>query len=253
MKTLLNQPYDSRENALFDLYLPDDPASCRFAVIWFYGGGLVNGRKEDYAFLAPSLTSRGITLALPNYRLMPEFSYPAFIQDAAKSVFAVRSALSSLSVDASLIAGGSSAGAYLSMMLCFDSSYLAAENLTPSDIQGYLFNSGQPTAHFGILKSKGIDERRIIIDDTSALYHVDESIPRRPMLLLLAENDMPSRVTQNRLLHETLLRFGADEKKTEIEILPGFGHCGYDKMKEDDGEYILAKRILHLIDLIVSA
>jgi len=248
MKVVQNLSYGKNEGQKFDLYLPDDASGVRHAVIWFYGGGLVNGKKEDNAFLAEPLCERGVALCLPSYRLMPEAKYPEFIEDAAASVKAAKDALLERGIQASVTLGGSSAGAYLALMLCFDRRYLAAVGLSPDEIHAFFFNSGQPTAHFNVLKSRRIDERRIIIDDTSALFHVDETLPRRPMLILCAENDMPSRVTQNMLLKETILRFGMPESLLEMEVLPGFRHCGHDRQKQENGEYYLFSRLMKLIE-----
>ena len=53
-----------------------------------------------------------------------------------------------------LYVGGSSAGAYIAMMLCFDPAYLKPYGV--SNIQGYLFDAGQPTVHFRVLKERGL-------------------------------------------------------------------------------------------------
>ncbi len=248
MKTYLNIPYGGEEGQLFDLYLPDDTGSVKHVAVWFFGGGIENGKKEDNAFLAESLTEKGIALCLPNYRLMPKVAYPAFIEDAALSVRGLSDFLKTLSINADITIGGSSAGAYLSLMLCFDRHYFENVGLSSDDIHAYFFNSGQPTAHFNVLKNRGIDARRVIIDETSALFYVDEGLPHRPMLILTAENDIPSRVTQNILLKETLLRFGLEENLIRMEILKGYGHCGYDREKNKTGEYILVDYLVKLIN-----
>lgn len=83
--------------------------------------------------------------------------------------------------------GGSSAGGYLSMMLCFDKKYYEAVGVSPSDISGCVHDAGQPTVHFKVLKERGIDSRRIIIDE-SAPFTISEpqtNILRCSLLFLI--------------------------------------------------------------------
>jgi signal transduction histidine kinase len=65
--------------------------------------------------------------------------------------------------------GGSSAGGYLSMMLCFNAAYLGAHGIDPTEISGWFHDAGQPTKHFTVLKYSGEDERLVIIDETARL------------------------------------------------------------------------------------
>ena len=76
------------------------------------------------------------------------------------------------------------------MMLCFDRRWLAVHGLSPMDFSGFIHDAGQPTAHFTVLKYRGIDSRRVIVDETAPLYHigVDETYP--PMRFLVSDHDM---------------------------------------------------------------
>jgi len=68
-------------------------------LVWFHGGGLKNGDKGSRksgdswgtALLATSfavigIAVIGIAVVVPNYRLSPEATFPAYIQDAAAAV-----------------------------------------------------------------------------------------------------------------------------------------------------------------------
>ncbi len=53
-------------------------------------------------------------------------------------------------------------------MLCFDDRWLEKQSLKPSDIRGFVHAAGQPTCHFKILRERGLDKRRVIIDETAS-------------------------------------------------------------------------------------
>lgn len=254
MKILENIAYSAQsELQKMDLFLPDEAPKA--FVVWFHGGGIEGGTRRDNAFLAEPLTKRGIALSLPSYRLFPTAKYPEFLIDAANAVkktleirdeTAARHPGNAIRV----IAGGSSAGAYLTMMLCFARRYLAEVGLVPEKIDGWLFDAGQPTTHFNVLKYCGDDPKRIVADEAAPIYHVTDARPGKPVSILCADQDMPSRRTQNLLFVETLLRFGWNPSLVEMETLNGYTHCGYDAAFDADGRYVLENRILRLLDRI---
>ena len=81
-----------------------------------------------------------------------------------------------------ILVGGSSAGGYISMMLCFDNKYLKKHGINPSDITGYIHDSGQPTSHFTVLNHSGTDPRRVIVEERAPLYFVGLEKSYSPML-----------------------------------------------------------------------
>lgn len=210
-----------------DLYLP---VGCKKfpLLIFFHGGGLEGGHKEDLRQMGLSLVARGIGLAAPDYRLFPQAAYPAFIQDAAKAVGWVKNHRDELGAGA-LFVGGHSAGAYLSMMLCFDGTYLAQEGINPREIDGYLHASGQPTTHFNVLRYRGQDSRQVVIDEAAPIYHISEQGP--PMLIVMAENDMENRKEQNELLLSTLKHFRY-ENQVDFHLFAGENHGSYFDAQE---------------------
>ena len=78
-----------------------------------------------------------------------------------------------------------------------------------------------------MLKSKGIDERRVIIDDTAPIYHVGEAKEYAPMIIINAEFDRENRRTQTDLLLSTMAHFGYDMNKVKTKLFEGYTHCGY--------------------------
>ena len=207
MKTIENISYGNLDSVQkIDLYLPDGAASSMF--VYFHGGGLVGGNKNSADVFAPYLTSRGIAVVSANYRMYPSAAYPDFICDAAEAVaWANRYMKEEIGCDR-LYVGGSSAGGYLSMMLCFDKRYLERVGLDNSKVAGYFHDAGQPTAHFNVLKYADIDPRRIIVDETAPLYYVGLEKEYPPMRFVVSDNDMKNRYEQTMLMLSTLSHFG---------------------------------------------
>ncbi len=113
------------------------------------------------------------------------------------------------------------------MMLCFAERYLDRYGINPNDLAGYIFDAGQPTTHFNVLRERGLDPRKVVIDEAASIYHIREDSGRPPFLLIAAEHDLPNRLEQTMLFRSTLREFGYDDRKIEFKILQGYSHCAY--------------------------
>ena len=116
-----------------DLYLPAAAASTAPPplVVFIHGGNWRQGSRGDYLFLAQALASRGMAVAVPDYRLYPEARWPGFLEDCA---LAVAWLLGEGGRAAGAPAGpcfvmGHSAGAYNAAALAFDPRWLEAAGL----------------------------------------------------------------------------------------------------------------------------
>ena len=239
MKTIENLRYgnDDASQAL-DIYLPEGQAESVF--LYFHGGGLERGDKNIAAVFAPYLTDRGIAFISANYRMFPQAKYPEFILDAAQATaWAYRYMKDNLSCD-KLYVGGSSAGGYLTMMLCFDRQYLTDAGLDPACIAGYFHNAGQPTAHFAVLKYGGTDPRRVIVDNTAPLYHIGIEPTYPPMRFVVSDNDMKNRYEQTMLVLSTLSHYGYEHY--DHVVMHG-SHCEYLRKIDESGEPVFGKMI----------
>jgi len=216
-----------------DLYIPDCDSFKTF--VYFHGGGLKNGDKasKSMKILSESLAKRGIAVANVNYRMYPDAKYPEFICDCAESVSWVMKNIEKYGKSEGIFVGGSSAGGYLSMMLCFDKRWLGEYGILPTDISGYIHDAGQPTAHFTVLKYRGIDPKRVIVDDTAPLYHIGCDEKYSPMLFIVSDNDMQNRYEQTMLVMSTLKHFGHEGEDVELRVMNG-GHCHYIKQLSDE-------------------
>ena len=113
----------------FDLYGPQwTPGQPTLPVIvFFYGGGWDSGSRSLYGWAAQALAARGFLVALPDYRVVPQVVFPAFIEDAARATARVAEVVGQYGGDpARLGVAGHSAGAHLAMMITLDRRYMEA-------------------------------------------------------------------------------------------------------------------------------
>jgi acetyl esterase len=102
---------------LLDAYLPVDDR-VHAAVVLIHGGRWAYGDKEDLAPLAFALVDKGYAAITVNYRLLPDWPYPAALQDVRAAVAYVREHASELRIDPARIGAlGGSAGGYLAAAL----------------------------------------------------------------------------------------------------------------------------------------
>lgn len=113
----------------FDLYGPQWTAGQPTlpVIVFFYGGGWDSGSRSLYGWAAQALAARGFLVALPDYRVVPQVVFPAFIEDAARATARVANVVGQYGGDpARLGVAGHSAGAHLAMMITLDRRYMEA-------------------------------------------------------------------------------------------------------------------------------
>ena len=243
MKVLTDVCYCEENQQYLDIYLPE----CRsFPVfVYFHGGGLERGDKARQTVLYQYLTDHGVAVVAPNYRMYPAAHYPDFLIDSAKAVAWTLDHIGEYGTATKIYVGGSSAGGYISQMLCFDESWLSPHGIKPSDITGFVHDAGQPTCHFNVLRERGLDTRRVMIDETSPLYHIDSTHSDSPMLIIVSDQDMENRYEQTILLVSTLKHFGHTENVT-LKVMHGT-HCAYVRAVDEKGDSILGKLVLEFM------
>ena len=101
-----------------DVYLPDAIKAAVPVVVFYYGGGWVEGTRADYRFVGAALAARGMMVVLPDYRLHPEVNHDGFLADGAAALDWARSFAANEGGDGRrVVAMGHSAGAYIAAML----------------------------------------------------------------------------------------------------------------------------------------
>ncbi len=237
MKTVFDVCYNEITKQYLNIYLPE---SDEFSVLlYFHGGGLESGDKAHQKVFFEYMVSHGIAVVSANYRMYPNAKYPDFLLDAADAVAWVFDNIGKYGRINGIYVGGSSAGGYISQMLCFDKTWLSKHGIKSTDISGFIHDAGQPTCHFNVLRERGLDTRRVIIDDSAPLYHIGESEQYPPMLIIVSDNDMQNRYEQTMLLVSTLKHFGHFEK-VQLKVMNGT-HCAYVRATDQNGESVFGK------------
>ncbi|PZU73711.1 MAG: alpha/beta hydrolase [Brevundimonas sp.] len=109
-----------------DVYAPSGGGSYP-TLVFFYGGSWDSGSRDLYGWAAQALAAQGFVVVLPDYRLVPQALFPAFIEDAATATAKAAEVVGRYGGDpARLGVLGHSAGAHLAMMIVLDRRYMAA-------------------------------------------------------------------------------------------------------------------------------
>jgi acetyl esterase/lipase len=142
-RLLTNVAYGSMPRQKLDIYVPTArPAARRLPVIiFFYGGAWTAGDRADYGFVGRGLAAQGFVVVIPDYRLVPEARFPAFVEDAAASVRWVRAHIGAVAGGDPdrIIVSGHSAGAYNAAMLAVDPCWLGRDHAA---IRGFIGLAG---------------------------------------------------------------------------------------------------------------
>lgn len=242
VKVIKDMSYSIHKECLLDLYIPKTECKCP-VLIYFHGGGLNSGSRQDEGILIKLATDYGIAVATADYRMYPDAKYPDFIEDSADAVRYIKDYNETQKLFSEYYIGGISAGGYLSMMLFFDRSNLTKHGIAVEEIAGYIFDAGQPTTHFSVMAERGLDTRLVRIDEAAPIYYIDKDYEYKDsqskILIQYSDHDIPNRLEQNQMLYRTMSQFNYDMDKIEMRCLEGFEHCGYYGAKSEDGSYIL--------------
>lgn len=238
MKSVKNNNFF--KDLYMDIFLPEQEEF--FTIVHFHGGGLVEGDKGDTHQLCEHLTKLGFAVATANYHLIPQAKFPEFLFEAAQAVRYVIDNISQYGKSKGIIISGQSAGAWITLMLCFNKEYLESVNIKNSVVLGWISDAAQTTSHFHILEyERGLNPWIQRIDEAAPIYYVGEGVDFSHILLAAYEEDLPSRIEQNELLVSTIKNFNK-EADVELHILKSW-HCHGSCALDEDGEYELVKVI----------
>jgi acetyl esterase/lipase len=216
-------PYGDGSRNRLDIYLPDvAPKTALPVVVFFYGGAFRAGRKSEYRFVGEALTTRGIIVAVPDYRIYPDARFPEFLDDAARAVAKVRATAHTFGGDpAKLILAGHSAGAYLAVMLAANPQYMLAAGGDPSSIRGVIALSGR--YHESRLHDQTAENifRGPARDETRPASFIQGRVP--DMLLAAGSREDAVVLDEKQQLADHLRLHGSDVVDVTY---PGIGHAG---------------------------
>ena len=186
--------YGADERQKLDVYTPHRlsapaPQSAAAPVLlFFYGGGWEGGTRGRYRALGRTFARAGIVTVVADYRLYPQVTYPAFVEDAAGALAWARAHIAAFGGDPGRIfLSGHSAGAYNAVMLASEPGFIAARGGSLDWIAGVIGIAGpydflplQEAAYIAIFH--GANNA-----DSQPIHHVTGVRP--PMLLVTGDRD----------------------------------------------------------------
>lgn len=215
-----NLVYDPARNLRLDVYSPKDISNAP-VVVFFFGGRWSFGSKDEYKFVGEALASRGFVAVLPNYRLYPEVRFPAFVEDAAKSVVWVHDNIGTYGGGKDKIfVMGHSAGAHLAAMLAVKKDFLDRAGGSRDWLRGMIGLAGP----YDFLPIEDPELRDVFappekFEQSQPILYTEGDNP--PMLLLHGEDDETVWVKNTRNFAAAITKAGGP---VETVIYPKMSH-----------------------------
>ncbi|MDO1557951.1 alpha/beta hydrolase [Brevundimonas sp. 2R-24] len=128
-RVLQGAAYGPHERQKLDLFAPRREGPWPL-VVFFYGGNWNSGSRDLYGWAAQAIAAQGFVVAAPDYRLVPQVRFPAFIEDAAAATaLAARLAPEHGGSAQRIGLCGHSAGAHIALLTALDPTYTEAVGL----------------------------------------------------------------------------------------------------------------------------
>jgi acetyl esterase/lipase len=215
-----------------DIYTPADGSDSLPALLYVHGGAWQKGDKsaaQDQPFLQ-ALVEAGYLVAAVNYRLAPEYQFPAMIEDVKSAVRYLRANAGELGIDADHIgAWGGSAGGHLVSLLGVtdgdeglegDGGYLGVSSRIQAVVD--MFGPTDLTVPFDGRDAKlraavfgTTDESADILRIASPVTYVTPDDP--PFLILQGTEDTTVPPSQSQALYDLLQAAGVESTLVMVQ------------------------------------
>ncbi len=219
-----------------DIYYPEFATGAVPAVLYVHGGAWVQGDKSEGVGIKeiPELRSRGYLVAAVNYRLAPDYKFPAQIEDVKCAVRFLRANAAIYGIDPARIgAWGGSAGGHLVALLgttdvsagfegdggyTEESSRVEAvvDMFGPTDLKALSLGGD---LRFMLLLFGTINRNASIVKRANPINWISSDDP--PFLILHGENDELVPVSQSEIFYNGLVTGGVP---ATLVIVENAGH-----------------------------
>lgn len=213
-------PFADGQRMKLDVYQPANQAGLAPVIMFIYGGAWRAGDRFEYEFAGRAFAAAGYVTVIADYRMYPEVKYPEFLEDNARAARWIQDNIKTYGGDTSrFFLVGHSAGAYNSVMLALDRSFLRDFGVTMpvlavAGISGpynfYPFEYDQVRETFGDAPNP---------EGTQPVNLITADAP--PMLLVSGTSDPIVRMQNSTVLAERLRAQGIWVTEKYYE---GFGH-----------------------------
>lgn len=217
-----NIAFGSDPRQKLDIYAPRDAKNAP-VVIFFYGGSWDSGRRQDYEFAARALASKGFVTVVPDYRLVPQVRFPAFVEDGAAAVAWTRANIARHGGNPARIGvTGHSAGAYIALMLALDPQWLARVG-APGAIKAAVGLAG-PYDFYPFEPGGAAEAALGGQPDPMLTQPINFARAGTPPVLLLSGSD--DTTVQPHNAKSLAAALAAVNAPAEVKIYPDIGHTG---------------------------
>lgn len=192
-------------------------------VVFFYGGGWRTGQRDEYRFVAQTLTRHGATVVIPDYRTYPTGVFPDFMHDAAAAVAWTQKNIAQYGGDPKKIyLIGHSAGAHIATLLALDKQYLVAQGFGTDTLAGVV-GLATPANFAATLEAKYRPAfgNQTELERAQPIRYAHGDAP--PMLLLHGADDSVVLPRNSLALAERITALGGQAR---AQIYPDKGHPG---------------------------
>ncbi len=248
---------DAHKLQALDIYTPAKTGS-RPVLIYIHGGAWKIGDKRSGAKHAHFYTNQGIVFVSVNYRMLPKFKHPTFVEDIAASIKWVTDNIHNYGGDRNkIVLTGHSAGAHLAALVTSTPKYLQAHNLDLNTIKAV---APVDTASFDFTLQSDHQPKLIkrIINKAFGRTHIKraKASPRQyvlkekredyPDFLLFVTSELKDAIEQTYAFHDALKSTGANVQKF---ILQGASHSEMnDQISQSDS--IIAQHISKTLEAL---
>jgi acetyl esterase/lipase len=219
-KVVRNLSFGSNYGSKLDLYYPKKSDKPSPVIVFFHGGKWMNGKKQDYRFVADAFTKKGYIVIIPDYVKYPITKFPTWQEDGAKAVVWAYNNVKNYNGDKNnLFVMGHSAGAHIGALLATNNEYLLKEKASRSYIKAFVGIAGP---YNFIPDDKDLENMfapKENYPNMQVSTYIDGKQP--PMLLLWGEKDKDVGKSNLDKLENTLKQKGG---KYDIKIYPNIDH-----------------------------
>lgn len=216
-----NIVYGEHERCKLDVMWPKDGAKGLPVLVWFHGGGLVDGDKFFVPFNDPHIIQ--VAVRYPFLQKDGSVTTDMLLDATAQAVVWTMKNIETYGGDAKKVfVSGHSAGGYITMMLGLDPKWLGKYGVSPAELAGIAPLSGQSTKHFNVRKFSGDDDPQFLpkIDAYAPLAHVAEKA-YPPILVVSGDptaNEWKGRAEENELLVASLRACGQAKDVSYVRL-----------------------------------
>ncbi len=189
-----NVPYvpDGDPAQVLDIYAVDAPGPAP-VFVFIHGGYWQSGTIKLYGSLAKSLAGLGVMTVTVEYRLYPQVTFPAFMDDAVAALNWVHAHIGEYGGDPNrIVVSGHSAGAHMAALLLVDDRFRSRLDFPVAQLAGAAIFSGA----FDFYRENTLDMtviRHVMGDDEETvrlaqpIVHARPDVP--PLLIINGDRD----------------------------------------------------------------